>query len=138
MTAFIVFCYAQLFGFNVKSEDHREVQRIILESFANSIYFDGIEGGTECKWLPTDDIIIYDQGDVEIYDTRKLPEEYAKESFLDETTSYELTSVKIEGRNACAIIEIFSGTAHVYTNFITLYKFDSKWDIITKVFYSQK
>lgn len=134
----LLVCSVQLTALDIKSEEHKEVQKTILESFANSIYVDGIEGGSECKWLPTENVIIYDHGNVEIYNTENLLAEYAKESFLDETTSYELTSVKIDGRNACATVEIYNGTAHVYTNFITLYKFENNWDIITKVFYSKQ
>jgi len=40
------------------------------------------------------------------------------------------------GRAAVAVLELLSGDKPVYTDMLSLYKFDDGWKIVTKIFYA--
>lgn len=51
-------------------------------------------------------------------------------------TEYVFTDVHVTGTAAMAIVEIYQESNHIYTDYISLYKFSTGWKIVTKIFYS--
>ncbi len=48
----------------------------------------------------------------------------------------EFTAVEVSGNAAVARIEVYRGDQHLYTDFMSLYKFDGGWKIVNKIYYS--
>lgn len=49
---------------------------------------------------------------------------------------HEFTTVQVSGNAAVAQIEVYRGEQHLYSDFMSLYKFDDGWKIVNKIFYS--
>ncbi len=54
----------------------------------------------------------------------------------DVPVHHEFTAVQISGNAAVAQIEVFRGERHLYSDFMSLYKFDDGWKIVNKIYYS--
>ncbi len=50
-------------------------------------------------------------------------------------TKHKFTMVEVAGNAAAARIEIYKEGKHVYTDFMSLYKFDDGWKIVNKIYY---
>jgi hypothetical protein len=48
----------------------------------------------------------------------------------------EFAAVEVSGNAAVARIEVYRGARHLYTDFMSLYKFEDGWKIVNKIFYS--
>lgn len=48
----------------------------------------------------------------------------------------EFTVVQVAGYAAIAQIDVFRGDTQIYTDFMSLYKFEDGWKIVAKIFYS--
>lgn len=48
----------------------------------------------------------------------------------------EFAAVEVSGNAAVARIEVYRGERHLYTDFMSLYKFEDGWKIVNKIFYS--
>lgn len=66
--------------------------------------------------------------------------ESAKEENPDPPTDDEIVSVKfldidITGTAAVAKIELHRGGKHIFTDYLSLYKFDEGWRVVSKIYY---
>jgi hypothetical protein len=50
-------------------------------------------------------------------------------------TEHKFTSVEVAGEAASARIEIYKDGTHVFTDFMSLYRFDDGWKIVAKTYY---
>jgi hypothetical protein len=50
-------------------------------------------------------------------------------------TKHEFAMVEVEGNAAVARIEMYKDGKHVYTDFMSLYKFDDGWKLVNKIYY---
>jgi len=48
----------------------------------------------------------------------------------------DFAAVEVSGNAAVARIEVYRGDVHLYTDFMSLYKFDDGWKIVNKIYYS--
>lgn len=48
----------------------------------------------------------------------------------------EYAAVEVSGFAAVARIEVYRGERHLYTDFMSLYKFDDGWKIVNKIYFS--
>lgn len=51
---------------------------------------------------------------------------------------HEFVSVDVTGHSAAAKINLFREGEHVYTDYLSLLKFDSGWKIVAKVYYQHR
>ncbi len=56
----------------------------------------------------------------------------------DVETTHNFSLVDITGDAAVAKIEIFKDSKHVFTDYMSLYKFDDGWKIVNKIFHHHK
>lgn len=49
---------------------------------------------------------------------------------------YELEVLSHSGSAATTRVEIFEGERHLYTDYLSLYRFDDGWKIVSKIFYA--
>ena len=50
-------------------------------------------------------------------------------------TTYKFTMVEVAGNAAAARIEIYKDGVHVYSDFMSLYRFEDGWKIVAKTYY---
>ena len=50
-------------------------------------------------------------------------------------TKHEFVSVEVSGNAAVARLEMYKDGKHVFTDFMSLYKFDDGWKIVAKIYY---
>jgi hypothetical protein len=50
--------------------------------------------------------------------------------------THECPLVQVVGNTAVAQVEVFSGNRHLYTDFMSMYKFDDGWKIVAKIYYA--
>lgn len=50
--------------------------------------------------------------------------------------THECPLVQVVGNTAVAQVEVFSGDRHMYTDFMSMYKFDDGWKIVAKIYYA--
>ena len=50
-------------------------------------------------------------------------------------TTYEIPVVEVAGNAAVARIELYKDGKHVFTDFMSLYKFPDGWKIVNKIYY---
>ena len=121
----------------VDSTDIVNVKNRIIESYVKGIFLKGDYKLLKEGWHPDCNIVIFDNGKLQ-----KLPAKYWVDRLkenpkpLDPTVTYKFTDVKITGYAALAIVEIYSNGNHLYTDYMCLYKFNKKWKIVTKIFYT--
>jgi hypothetical protein len=48
----------------------------------------------------------------------------------------DFAAVEVSGNAAVARIEVYRGETHLYTDFMSLYKFEDGWKIVAKIYYS--
>lgn len=53
----------------------------------------------------------------------------------DNQWEHEFVSVDVTGNSAAAKVKLFKDGAHVYTDYLSLLKFDSGWKIVAKVYH---
>ena len=54
----------------------------------------------------------------------------------DVPVHHEFAAIQISGNAAVAQIEVYRGDRHLYSDFMSLYKFEDGWKIVNKIFYS--
>lgn len=52
--------------------------------------------------------------------------------------THDCPLVQVVGSTAVAQVEVFSGERHLYTDFMSLYKFEEGWKIVAKVYYAHQ
>ena len=65
--------------------------------------------------------------------------EQSKQSHPEPPTvliTHECPLVQVVGNTAVAQVEVFSGDRHLYTDFMSMYKFDDGWKIVAKIYYA--
>jgi hypothetical protein len=65
----------------------------------------------------------------------RLEESKEKNPTLTEKTTHKFEIVELTGNAAIARIELFKDGKHIFTDFMSLYKFDDGWKIVNKIFY---
>ncbi|HEX9653404.1 MAG TPA: nuclear transport factor 2 family protein [bacterium] len=65
----------------------------------------------------------------------RIEEGKKKSPTLSEKTTHNFEIVDLSGNAAIARIELFKDGKHVFTDYMSLYKFDDGWKIVNKIFY---
>ncbi len=122
-----------------------EKERAAIEAVIESAYIKGIhtewdaEGGRN-GFHPEFNMLIYENDGI-----RKLPiGDWAKSVERNKKNNpegpqyeitYEIPMVDITGNAAVAKIELYKDGTHIFTDYMSLYKFSDGWKIVGKIFY---
>lgn len=121
-------------------QDSVEIKRIkqtIVQSYVEGIFLKGDYKLVKKGWHPDCDIVVLENEKLV-----KLPASYWVKRLkkspqpLDPSVTYSFSDVRVTGYAAIASVEIFSQGKHLYTDYMCLYKFDDKWQIVTKIYYT--
>lgn len=136
--AFISFAtYAQ-------SDESEAVKKVILEGYINGA-FNSLDADAMRKTFH-EDFAIYSPKGEEIgrYPIATWADGVEKrkgsENFEPEKNKWEhkFASVDVTGNAAAVKVELFKGGKQVYTDYLSLLKFDSGWRIVAKVYHQHK
>ncbi|MFA8435119.1 MAG: nuclear transport factor 2 family protein [Marinifilaceae bacterium] len=122
-----------------KDVEAEAIKKAIVEAYVDGIFNIGDSEAIKKGWHSHCDIVIYNRRADSI---KKLPIQYWVDYFNDKPgplrkeTRYEFTDIHISGNAAVAIVEIYRHERHIYTDFMSLYKFKEGWKVATKIFYT--
>ncbi len=119
------------------------VQKVIEDSYVKGIHIDRDVEAIRKGFHPSFTMFIKKNGDVttwSIEDWIEKIEEGKKEHPEPSThkTTHKFSFVDVTGNAAVARIEIYKDGAHIYTDYMSLYKFKDGWKIVGKIYYRHK
>jgi hypothetical protein len=120
-----------------QQNDIDSVKNTIVESYIEAIFIKADTNLVKKGWHPECDISAIRNGNLMKVKTQYLIDRLKEESKpIAPDVKYKFTEVKVTGYAAIAIIEIYIGNRHTYTDYIGLYKINGEWKIISKIFYT--
>jgi hypothetical protein len=135
-----------LCNFTSSSQETKiEDENIAIKNVIKSAYIDGIHNLGDIQAIkdgfhPGFDLLIQDKGHLSflpIYTWIEMVEQRKAENPNGpaEKTSVEFVSIDITGTAAVAKIDLFRGGKKIFTDYLSLYKFDENWKIVSKIYY---
>ena len=113
------------------------IKKTIVDAYINGIFNKGDASLVKKGVHPDCNVLILTQGNLIKTPAYSYVERLEKNPGpLRAGTTYEFTDIHVTGYAGLAIVEIFQEDKHIYTDYLSLYKFDDGWKIVTKVFYS--
>lgn len=134
----ILFCKLNYAGsFNTfDSSEVAAVKKIIIESYIEALFHKGDPELIKKGWHPECDILINENGMLKRHTPSKWIERFTNNPKpFDPNAKYSFTDVKVTHYAAMAIVEIYSSGKHIYTDYLNLYKLNSEWKIVAKIFF---
>ena len=129
------------FAQDLKSEnDTIAIKRLISTAYIEGIHNLGDIQAIKDGFHPGFDLLIQDRGHLSflpIYTWIEMTEQRKKENpgGPAEKTSVEFVNIDITGTAAVAKIDLFKGGKKIFTDYLSLYKFDKDWKIVSKIYY---
>lgn len=143
VTIFLVF--GGLFAGEKKCSDpeKKAVAKVIEAAYVRGIHIDrdidAIEKGFHPEFnmlVQKDDKLIAVPISKWIEKIKAIKEKKSEPAKVE--VKHKFSMVSVAGNAAVARIEIFKNGKHVYSDFMSLYKFSDGWKIVSKIYYSHK
>ncbi len=123
------------------ADDKEAVKKAIFDGYIDGIFLKGDPALVKKGWHYDCDIVIFDPNRKAV---RKIPAYYwvdrleKKPGPLSEDISYEFKKVFVKDYAAFAVVEVYNKdkSKHIYTDLMSLYKFDDGWKVATKIYYA--
>jgi hypothetical protein len=123
-----------------ESDDVAAVKRVIEEAYVKGIHVDQDVEAIRKGFHPSFTMYAYKDGQVTTTSIeqwiasieegkRKNPDRPKLETKVD------FVSVQVSGNAATARLEMYKDGKHVFTDFMSLYKFEDGWKIVAKIYY---
>ena len=123
-----------------KPDDKAEIEAIkktIVDGYVDGIFLKGDAELIKKSWHNECDIVVMDNDQLFKNQAKNWVERMKRNPKpLDPKVTYSFTDVKVTGTAGIAIVEIYTGGKHLYTDFMSMYKFSDGWKICTKIFYT--
>jgi len=141
LIAMIANCAAQ-----DKNNEEEAIKKVIQVSYVEGLQNEGDLQKIEYGFHPDFNMLGIDKGDkmwkLPITDWKKRQSEKRNSGQLpltgDQKVSVIFKSIDISGTAAVAKIEFYIGENMTFIDYISLYKFESGWKIVSKIFYKTK
>lgn len=144
LIVFILFWYIPAIGQTINIEDEKQaIKDVIQISYVEGLQNEGNAAKIDAGFHPGFNLLGIGKGD----NIWKLPIYTWRENALndlkngkkprtdDELVSVNFISVDITGNASVVKLEFFVGEKKTYVDYISLYKFESGWKIVNKIFY---
>lgn len=112
------------------------IKKAIIDAYINGVFLKGDASLIKKGCHPDCDVLILAQGSL-----MKIPA-YSWVDRLEKNpgpvhagTTYEFTDIHVTGYAGLAVVEIFQEGKPIYTDYISLYKFEDGWKLVTKIYY---
>ena len=132
------------FGINMTAQesDKEAIKKLVLTAYVDGLQNKGDLNATKEGFYPGFDLLMFRNNMVDklpIYNwlqyaemnKEKDPEPFTK----DELTSCEFEFIDITGTAAVTKIHLSKGGKKIYTDYLSLYKFEEGWKIVSKIYY---
>jgi hypothetical protein len=112
------------------------IRKTIIEAYVEGMFLKADPEAVRRGWHPGCDIVVLQRGTLVKMPAYNFARRFDRERVpLDPNAKAEFLSITVSGYAAVAVLELKSGDRPVYTDMLSLYKFDDGWKIVTKVFY---
>ncbi len=127
-----------------ETEDQKAVKQVIINSYVNGA-FNGLNPDAMRKGFHPDFAIFSAKGeDIKKYPIAKWADRAAEKKSAPDFDpnknkwDHKFVFVDVTGGSASVKIELSKDGEHVYTDYLSLLRFDSGWRIVAKVYHSHK
>jgi hypothetical protein len=137
----LTLCSFTSFSQETKIEDESvAIKNVITSAYINGIHNLGDIQAIKDGFHPGFDLLIQDKGHLSflpIYTWIEMVEQRKTENPNGpaEKTSVEFVNIDVTGTAAVAKIDLFKGGKKIFTDYLSLYKFDESWKIVSKIYY---
>lgn len=125
-----------------EDQDKKEIIRVIQSAYVDGLQNKGPVADIEAGFHPGFELLgirnneltkwpIYSWVD---YHKKRLEEDPAPPS-EKERTSAKFPEVDITGNAAIVKVELYKGGSQIFTDYLSLYKFEEGWKIVNKIYY---
>lgn len=140
MKAFIILCTIVLFGFGgwTQETETENVKKVIQSAYVEGIHAragidkieKGIHPGFEMIGISNDLLTRYP-----IYSwIETIKKAMAENKPIAEKITATYPIIDVSGNAAMARVDLFKGGKHIFTDYMSLYKFDDGWKIVAKTY----
>ena len=143
LIVFIIITYLNTIA-SIKGLDAEKlaVQKVIRTGYIEGVFLKGDANLIRAHWHEAGDIIYFEPKSRTIMKGSAV--EYFEGYFqkkpgpFNVDISYEFKDIHISDYAATAIVEIFNKdrSKQIYTDYLSLYKFDTGWKIVSKTYYA--
>jgi len=133
-----------LFSFSQNIEEEKEyIKQVIQTSYVEGLQNEGDAKKIDTGFHPDFKLLGIDKGDnmwkypIIQWKEKQIKKRKAGELPLpkDKAVSVKFKSIDITGTAAVAKLEFYIGSKLTYVDYISLYKFESGWKMVSKIFY---
>ena len=113
------------------------VKKVVQESYVDAMFLKGDPAAVAKGWHPGCDIVQFVNGNLMKAPAYNFVRRFERQPLpLDPKARAVFKTIEVSGYAAVAVLELLSGDKPVYTDMLSLYKFDDGWKIVTKIFYA--
>jgi hypothetical protein len=113
------------------------IERVIRDAYVEGIFVKADAGAVREGWHPGCDIVTLQNGGLVKMPAHNFARRFDRQPMpLDRNARAEFVSITVSGYAAVAVLELKSGDRAVYTDMMSLYRFDDGWKIVTKIYYA--
>jgi hypothetical protein len=119
------------------SAEREAVKKVVLEAYVEAMFLKGDPVAVAKGWHPGCDIVQFANGSLMKAPAYNFVRRFERQPLpLDPKARAVFKTIEVSGYAAVAVLELLSGDKPVYTDMLSLYKFDDGWKIVTKIFYT--
>ena len=141
----IILLISSFYSFGQSDMEKDAIKNLISEAYVDGLLNQGNLEATKNGFFPGFNLLIYDSRNntvnkLPIYNWIKSVETRKKQnpSGPEHKTSVKFLNIDITGNASVAKIELYKNNKHIYTDYLSLYKFNEGWKIVGKIFLSHQ
>lgn len=134
-----------LFSAGLAFHHHEQEDKTSIEKMIKDAYIDGVHNLGDAQLIrqgfhPEFTMLVFQDGKLLKVSLEQWIERIgegknkASDAPLIETT-YKIRHIDVAGNSAIAAIDVSKGGKHIFTDYMSLYKFEEGWKIVNKIFY---
>ncbi len=120
-------------------KEKQAIQQVIESAYVKGIHIDRDPAAIRSGFHPDFTMLVFKDNQMSKVTLEewiaRLEEGKKQNPTLAEKTTHQFEIVDLSGNAAVARIELFKDGKHVFTDFMSLYKFDEGWKIVNKIFF---
>ncbi len=118
------------------STDEEEIQAVITSAYIEGVHLNRDTEAIRAGFHPEFVMTILGDGGVINATLDQWVERIAASSPQEHEIEWEFENIDVTGSAAFVKLAVFEDGTQIYTDYMGLYKFDSGWKIVNKIFYS--
>lgn len=117
--------------------ENEAIKKVIVDAYIDGVFNKGDASLIRKGCHPDCDVLVLAQGRLVKAPAYSYADRLEKNPGpVHAGTTYKFADIHVTGYAGLAIVEIFQEGKPIYTDYISLYKFDDGWKLVTKIYYS--